>query len=202
MKTLDLNGQKAQQIMSGARSAFFELGYEGASTEEIVRRAKVSKGTLYNYFPDKQSLFKAIIERESKAYADNVLQASDVDGAIDEVLRHLAQQLAQLLVSSQAIDMYRLAVGEAQRFPHLAQSFYESGPKNGIAQLIAVFKKAQKRGELSIDDYDLAASQFEQLCKAGLFYERAFMMRSHVASEEINRVATGAVRTFLRAYGT
>ena len=42
-----------------------DLGFDGASMNEIARAAGVSKGTLYVYFADKSRLFEAIVEDEA-----------------------------------------------------------------------------------------------------------------------------------------
>ena len=60
--------------------------------------------------------------------------------------------------------------------------------------------KARDRGELIIDDIDLAADQFAELCKADLCYKRVFGILSEVTEEQIARVLDGAVATFLARY--
>src|ERR1051326_809369 len=56
---------KRRQILDGARKVFMDLGFDGASMNEIARAAGVSKGTLYVYFTDKSRLFEAIVEDEA-----------------------------------------------------------------------------------------------------------------------------------------
>src|ERR1700716_725402 len=59
------DSSKRRQILDGARKVFMDLGFDGASMNEIARSAGVSKGTLYVYFADKNRLFEAIVEDET-----------------------------------------------------------------------------------------------------------------------------------------
>ena len=61
----DEDSSKRRQILDGARKVFMDLGFDGASMNEIARSAGVSKGTLYVYFADKSRLFEAIVEEEA-----------------------------------------------------------------------------------------------------------------------------------------
>ena len=197
---VDMESPKARQILEGARTAFFELGYEGASTDEIVRRAGVSKGTLYKYFPDKRTLFTAMVEEECRRQATLVFRVEGHPVDIEAFLRDAAQKLVRMLLLPSMLGIYRLAVAEAQRFPELARVFYDSGPDLGTRRLAQLLAGAAARGELAVEDVDLAAHQFGQLCKTEIFYKRLFEIQRSFSEEEIDRIANGAVDLFLRAY--
>jgi AcrR family transcriptional regulator len=49
-------------ILDAARGVFAEQGYEAASVRDIVRRTDLASGTFYNYFPDKDAIFVALLE--------------------------------------------------------------------------------------------------------------------------------------------
>ena len=49
-------------ILDAAREVFAEQGYEAASVRDIIRRTELASGTFYNYFPDKDAIFVALIE--------------------------------------------------------------------------------------------------------------------------------------------
>jgi len=52
-----------------ARKLFADRGYADTATEEVVRRARVTRGALYHHFKDKQDLFKAVLLEEEKRLA-------------------------------------------------------------------------------------------------------------------------------------
>lgn len=50
-------------LLEAARSCFLELGYDAVTVRDIVRTSGLAPGTFYNYFPDKQALFREILEQ-------------------------------------------------------------------------------------------------------------------------------------------
>jgi hypothetical protein len=68
---------------------------------------------------------------------------------------------------------------------------------------MAFLNEAVERGLLEIDDVDLAAYQFTELCLAGLFRQCIFSYRTKAPSQaEIEHVVKSGVDVFLKAYGT
>jgi AcrR family transcriptional regulator len=49
-------------ILAAAREVFGEVGYGTASVRDIIRRTGLAAGTFYNYFPDKEAVFRALID--------------------------------------------------------------------------------------------------------------------------------------------
>jgi len=97
--------------------------------------------------------------------------------------------------------MFRICVAEADRFPDLGRQFYESGPMMVRARVKEYLEQATARGELKIEDFDLAADQLAELCKADLFPRLVFNIDTEFTEAERERVIIGAVETFLARYG-
>jgi AcrR family transcriptional regulator len=49
-------------ILAAARRVFSEMGYGAATVRDIVRGTDLAAGTFYNYFPDKEAVFRALLE--------------------------------------------------------------------------------------------------------------------------------------------
>jgi AcrR family transcriptional regulator len=49
-------------ILAAARAVFSDIGYGAASVRDIVRRTDLASGTFYNYFPDKESVLRALVD--------------------------------------------------------------------------------------------------------------------------------------------
>ncbi len=59
----ELNRQNNQNsILDAARECFSEAGFDKVTVRDIIRKTGLASGTFYNYFPDKQSIFSALIE--------------------------------------------------------------------------------------------------------------------------------------------
>ncbi len=49
-------------ILAAAREVFAEDGYEAAGVRDVIGRTGLASGTFYNYFPDKEAVFRAVME--------------------------------------------------------------------------------------------------------------------------------------------
>jgi AcrR family transcriptional regulator len=63
-------------LVSAARALFVEKGYAGTSTPEIAVAAGITRGALYHHFKDKRDLFRAVLDREARAVADEIETAA------------------------------------------------------------------------------------------------------------------------------
>lgn len=193
-------GRKFDQVLAGARAVFMRDGYEGASVDDIARQAGVSKATLYSYFADKRLLFVAVARAECRRQADEALELIDQDQDCEAVLREAGRRMIAFMTSDFGIRMFRICVAESDRFPGIGQEYYQSGPMIVRQRLAAFLTKAVARGDLAIEDIDLAADQFAELCKADL-QTRLLFGAGPVGARAQRRTLDGAVATFLARYG-
>jgi AcrR family transcriptional regulator len=68
---------KMQFIIEIAQRRFGMYGLEKTSMQEIANDLKLSKGSLYYYFPDKESLYKAVVEKEQKEFLARISEILD-----------------------------------------------------------------------------------------------------------------------------
>jgi TetR/AcrR family transcriptional regulator, mexJK operon transcriptional repressor len=193
-------GRKFDQVIEGARTVFMREGYEGASVDEIARDAGVSKATLYSYFPDKQHLFLAVLDTECAQQAEVEFLMGPCEMSVEETLHVICKTLMTFILSRFGQDMFRLCVAEAQRFPELGRTFYDSGPRKWGRKITQFLDSPRARTVLDIDDTSLAADQLAQLCRTDLMLKVLFGIEKDPSEEEIDRVAAEAVKTFLARY--
>lgn len=194
-------GRKFDQVLEGARKVFMRDGFEGASVDDIVREAGVSKATLYSYFPDKRLLFIEVAKIECQAQSDDAVAEITSSDDVRHALTTAAKRMTRFFMSDIGLQVHRIIVGESQRFPEIGREFYECGPAKVHAILRQFLQNAVDAGALQIDDIDLAADQFPELCKAGLHLKLVLGLREPPTDAEIDRVIDGAVDVFMCRYG-
>jgi TetR/AcrR family transcriptional regulator, mexJK operon transcriptional repressor len=198
------SARKHTAIVDAATTLFLRNGYRGTSMDEIAALAAVSKQTVYKHFADKQSLFSEIVtgtvdEVSDPVYAE-VLELED-SGDVEADLRGLAQRLLARVMQPRILQLRRLVIGEAARFPELGRVFYERGPGRTIAALATVFERLAERGVLELDDPGLAAAHFNWLVMSIPLNRAMFLGDDRPpARAELNRYADAGVRAFLAAY--
>lgn len=195
-------GRKFDQVLEGARRVFLAHGFEGANVDDIAREAGVSKATLYSYFPDKRLLFIEVAQKECHDQAERALLLVQPDLPPRDVLLTGARQIAGFFNSPLSLSIFRLCVAEAERFPEMARDFYNQGPMLARNLLADYLKCATEAGMLNVDNADLAAEQFAELCKAGIFTQRLFGVVDELSEAWCETVANSAVDMFLARYGT
>jgi AcrR family transcriptional regulator len=193
------DSSKRRQILDGARRVFLDLGFDGASMGEIARAAGVSKGTLYVYFADKNRLFEAIVEEESVEQS-KVAFNFDPGREVEITLPEFGRAYIQLLCRPGGGSAIRTVMSIAERMPDVGRRFYDNVLARTVNRFSAYLEARAQLGELVVEDRELAAWQFMQMCQATLFQAFIFQAKPAPSAEEIATVVDSATRVFLTAY--
>ena len=198
------SARKRRAILDAATTTFLNNGYLGTSMDEIAALAQVSKQTVYKHFTDKQSLFIELVTRSvdeiSDPVYDEVVHLAD-SGDLEVDLRDLARRLVARVMQPRLLELRRLVIAEASRFPELGRAFYERGPGRTIAALASVFEQLAARGALRLNNPALAAAQFNWLIMSAPINQAMMLGSDSIPGRrELNRHADAGVGTFLAAY--
>jgi len=154
---------KVQIIIEASQKRFGLFGVEKTSMREIANDLKLSKASLYYYFPDKESLYKAVVEKEQKEFIDKIT------GRILSIEE--PEQLLREYCTSR-LSYFRTLLNLSR----LRMEVY-SDLKPGFRETINIFKEKEKdiikkifeKGVVSgiffINDSDQTASLFLDLLK-------------------------------------
>jgi AcrR family transcriptional regulator len=188
---------KRTQILDGARKCFLAHGFDGASMNDIVAAAGVSKGTVYSYFTSKETLFAAMVFQDKRHQAERRFTLGDETRPISEVLYDFGMKLSELAEDATSIPYARLVIAAAERFPEIGRSFYEAGPQFVIDKLAVYFETQMAGGALRRNDSKLAASQFVDLIHSGILKPRLFGAASAAQRLGVATVVQSSVDLFL-----
>jgi TetR/AcrR family transcriptional regulator len=76
-KFKSMEQEKREKIINAAMAEFALRGYEKASTNEIVKKAGISKGLLFHYFRNKKQLFLFLFDYSIEIFADEIYSKFD-----------------------------------------------------------------------------------------------------------------------------
>jgi hypothetical protein len=116
------------------------------------------------------------------------------------VLLHHGKAFAGKICDPARLSPLRAVIAIADRMPDLGKKLYETGPAVGIARLTGYLRAQVAAGVLAIDDCEVAAAQFIEMCHATMFKPVLFNFGPPPTEERIDHVVGRAVRTFLAAY--
>jgi TetR/AcrR family transcriptional regulator, mexJK operon transcriptional repressor len=191
---------KAESILAGAKRAFLAAGFGAVSMDAIAREAGASKATVYAHFAGKEELFGAVIGRECERYFAR-FSAGELDpGDVRASLTVLGRRFLELLLSPDAIALYRIILAEVTRFPGLGEVFWRAGPERQRLQIEDFLRSAIAGGTLVIADTRLAAEQFVSLVRGDIQLRHVLRIEGNADRRGISAAVEDAVDTFLRAF--
>jgi TetR/AcrR family transcriptional regulator, regulator of autoinduction and epiphytic fitness len=201
--------EKRGAILDAAVTLFIEAGYDGTTLEQVARRADVSTGTLFKYFPTKAVLFGAIMARvwEVETQDATASQPESADEtptapepALPALLRLIGLDYARLLRAPHVEGLFRVVIAEVGRFPELGRELYERGKKPYLDRLHAALEREAAAGRATIPDIPLAARQFLGMINDVIFWPRFLVNDLVVTDRDVDHVVAEATQTFLARY--
>jgi len=199
------SARKRRAIVEAAAGLFLDHGYQGTSMDEIAALAAVSKQTVYKNFSDKEQLFSDVV-LGAAARADEFIQALPrVLAGADDLragLQALARQYLATVMQPRLLQLRRLIISEAGRFPDLARPYYQRVPDRVMDALATQLGELARCGLLRAGDPHVAASHLAFLILGPPLDRAMFLGTGHeVSAAELDRRADDAVDVFLAAYG-
>jgi TetR/AcrR family transcriptional repressor of mexJK operon len=191
--------EKASAIQEAAAKLFMTEGMERTSMDAIAAAAGVSKQTVYSHFQSKEDLFRSCVTGKTKSYGLDASQL-DEDAPLDDSLCFIGRQYLTLLCDHGVISMFRLMISEANSFPKLVKSFYESGPgatTDLVAELFAAHLPG--RGNNAAPAAQVA-EEFLALVRHDYFLELMLGLRKSIEPENIRAHVQHCVEQIRKLY--
>ena len=188
---------KRQQSLDGPRRWFLAQGFDGASMNDIVLAAGVSKGTVYAYFPSKEKLFAAMVFEDKRRHAERLAVLGDETRPMAEVLRDVALRLVTLFQTPESLAYFRMVIAAAAKFPEIGRAFYEAGPAYSTEKIAAYLERKMDDGTLRRAEPRLAAMRFVDLVQSGVTKPCLFGIESIADRIGNEAVVESAIALFL-----
>ncbi len=145
------------ELLAAALELFVEKGYAATRSEEVARRAGVSKGTLFLYFSSKEELFKAVVrENLSGRFTEWNAEFDAYTGSTADMLRYAMHMWWERVGATPASGITKLMMSEASNFPELATFYQQEVIEPGRALIRRILQRGVDRGEFRPVDTELA----------------------------------------------
>jgi AcrR family transcriptional regulator len=154
--------ERRQAILDAALEEFAARGFEATRLDDVARRARIAKGTIYLYFRDKESLFQELVRAMVSPLVGAIAAAPLDELPIRAVVEMIVDLFVKEIYGTRRRDVLRLIISEGPRFPKLAEFYYREVIGRVLPVVRARFALAVERGELAHD----ALARFPQLLVA------------------------------------
>ncbi len=147
---------KREDIIRAARAVFALRGYENATLDEIAERAEFAKGTLYNYFDSKGTLFAEIVEGALNDVVGLAEETRDEGGEIRDQFQRFAVRMMEYYKANE--DLLRILTRELSRLQLEQELSRMSKHARLIAAVLAsgIRKEIRKRTIIRENPLELA----------------------------------------------
>ena len=182
----NLAADKRSRIIASAIREFAENPYDVASISNIVRETGIAKGSFYQYFEDKQDLYRYLIELgiEEKLNLIKDLPAEDLSDNLFDYIRRLFQSAVKFELTEPGLAQvaYRAFVEEVP-FPKMAEEMRRRGPTQLFKQLLT---QGIHSGKISPwADVDLAAFIMEMaFYQFGRYFTKRLKLNDSVSDPD------------------
>lgn len=139
-----------QRIFDALSSLMYDQGYDAISLAQVAEAAGMSRTTIYNYFPDKDSLLVAYAERETKRYVDELLRDLDeVEDPVERLRVYIRHQFGYFATR-------HLPPGVALRLVLPDRSYHQVLEHVAVLEhtLRSILTEGLEEGYLAIDDVE------------------------------------------------
>jgi AcrR family transcriptional regulator len=175
--------RKSEAVLEVATDLFVERGFNGTTMEAVAHAADIGKQALYMRFPDKESLFTAVIERLKDDEVFKHLPPAADDLPVQEGFRNHLRAILADSAQPKSVLVCKLVMREGHRFPGLVSLIGEAALERFIGPLAAYLEQRRLKGE--IRDIDTLATA--GMCADLVFAEvtRAMFREVELSTEEV-----------------
>lgn len=188
-ETLAQGGKREQNkaenraaILAAAHEVFLREGYDSVTVRDIIRQTELAAGTFYNYFPDKESVFRALVQERMVELNGRLHGVRSRAATLGEFLHDAYLTVFRSITEDP--EFYQLVL---RNEPIVRDMYQDSVFGISMAALQADIRDAMGRGLIPLTDVEYLAAAFY-----GVGYEmgRSLVRREHRDPERAAKLAT------------
>ncbi|HEU4787260.1 MAG TPA: TetR/AcrR family transcriptional regulator, partial [Gemmatimonadaceae bacterium] len=140
--------ERPRQILEAAREVFGEHGLAASRLDDIAKRAGLSKGTIYLYFPNKEELFREMVRQMVVSQIEQGEQElNTMNESATDLLTQFLRSYWRFIRSPQFAPLFRLIHAEIHSFPDLARFYAEEVIARVHRLIAAIITRGIESGE-------------------------------------------------------
>jgi AcrR family transcriptional regulator len=154
---------KVHLIIEASQKRFGLYGLEKTSMREIAADLKLSKASLYYYFPDKESLYKAVVEKEQQEFLSSISERISSIHEPEQLLLEYAN--SRLSYFRSLLNLSRLRLESFSDLKPVLRETIRVFKEKEKEIIIRIFERGIEDGVFFITDTDQTASLYLDLLK-------------------------------------
>lgn len=175
------------EILDAALEEFALRGFAATRVEDIARRADITKGLVYSYFPSKEDLFLAVLKEMKGPVFDKVIKAGLAPtGSAVTLLEALFGFFAEQVVHNRrGREATRLMFAEGGRFPDVVDRWHADVLAPALESFRMIIQYGVERGEFRPDTLDSMPHLLASTVLYAVHWKNAFGERHPFDSDHL-----------------
>lgn len=140
---------RPDEVLDAALGLFMEKGFAATRVEDIARRAGLSKGAVYLYFPSKEAILEGLVRRAILPVAQSALSTLDAyEGDPRVIIAMVIRMLGTRFSDPDTLAIPKVVLREVLGFPHLAEMYRREVLDRAIPTIERLIARGIEQGYL------------------------------------------------------
>ena len=139
------NSPKEKEIIEAARNRFAHYGFSKVTMEEVALDVGMGKASLYYYFPNKEDLFKSVIQKEQDLFVEEIKNLIRQNLTATKKLEDYVSK--RLEYFQQLINLATLNVHTLVDIKFMFKELFKSFEDQELLLLQKIFDEGKSKGE-------------------------------------------------------
>jgi AcrR family transcriptional regulator len=196
--------ERPRQILEAALAIFGERGLACSRLDDIAKRAGLSKGTIYLYFPNKEELFREVVRQTVIAQIECAERelADAASLTATETLVQFVRRYWDFLRSPTFAALFRLVHAELGNYPDLARFYSREVVERTLRLLAGLLERGMANGEFRRMDPAVAARMIGPLLVMHAMWSNHKDIFTSTANKTDEQVLDEVLSFYLHAIGS